>query len=108
MATGRCCLPLGTPFILNGALDRGIPLPHWYSSVFDILLTLLDSSHTGTSYAYADDLIHLADLQQQQADLVCGFCAFTGLKILLSKVEAISINYEDILRIVQYPILIAL
>jgi hypothetical protein len=46
-------------------------------------------------HAYEDDLVHLApilELQQQQADLVCGFCAFTGLEISLKKVEAISVN----------------
>jgi hypothetical protein len=34
--------------------------------------------------------------QQKHADLVCGFCAFTGLEISLKKVEAISINHGGI------------
>lgn len=60
----------------------------------------MDESGTGESRAYADDLIHMAPTiahQQRQADLVCGFCACTGLKIFLTKVEAISINYGKIL-----------
>ncbi len=72
-----------------------------FIAAFDILLTLLDDSGTGETNAYADDLAHMAPTlsdQQTQADLVCGFCAFTGLEILLGKVEAISINYGKILH----------
>jgi hypothetical protein len=72
-----------------------------FIAVFDILLTLLDSSGTGLAYAYADNLVHLApsvEAQQRQVDLMCGFCAFTGLEIFLSKVEAISTNYDRMLH----------
>jgi hypothetical protein len=64
-------------------------------------LSLLDSSGTGLAYANADDLVHLApsiEAQQRQVDLMYGFCAFTGLEISLSKVEAISINYARMLH----------
>jgi hypothetical protein len=57
-------------------------------AVFDILLTLLDASNTGKAHAYADDLVHLSpsmELQQRQADLVCGVSAFMCLEILLLK-----------------------
>lgn len=73
-----------------------------FIAVFDILLTLLDDSGTGKSHAYAaDDLVHLApklDAQQQRADLVCEFCAITGLEISLTKVEAVSLNHKGILN----------
>jgi hypothetical protein len=36
--------------------------------------------------------------QQTQAELVCGFCAITGLEISLGQVEAISINHGQILH----------
>jgi hypothetical protein len=101
MATGTILSPLGHSFHPERGIRQGdTPSTLVFIAVFDILLTLLDSSHTGTSHAYADDLLHLApslDLQQQQADLVYEFCAFTGLEISLSKVEAISISYADIL-----------
>jgi hypothetical protein len=79
--------------------DRGIgqgdtPSTLIFIAVFDILLTLLDSSSTGEPHAYADDLGHLAKTliaQQRQADLVCGFAAYTGIEISVPKVEAISI-----------------
>jgi hypothetical protein len=45
------------------------------------------------------------DLQQRQADLVCGFCAFTGLEISLNKVEAISINHGGISRNTPFLVL---
>lgn len=35
--------------------------------------------------------------RSQQKDLMCGFYAFTGLEISLSKAEAIHINYGDIM-----------
>jgi hypothetical protein len=84
--------------------DRGIgqgdtPSTLIFIAAFDVLLTLLEESATGESQAYADDLAHMATklpLQQQQADLVCGFCAYTGLEISIAKVEAISINYGKI------------
>jgi hypothetical protein len=93
--------------------DRGIgqgdtPSTLLFIAVFDILLTLLDDSDTGKAHAYADDLVHLAptlELQQRQADLVCGFCAFTGLEISLKKVEAISINHGGILRHIPFLVL---
>jgi hypothetical protein len=83
--------------------DRGIgqgdtPSTLIFIAVFDILLTLVDSSRTGEAHAYADDLVHIApslDQQQRQVDLVCGFCAYTGLEISLVNVEAISINYGN-------------
>ncbi len=59
-------------------------------------MTLLEAIGTGESHEYADDLVHLAPslaAKQAQADLVCGFCAYTGLEIAVSKVEAISINH---------------
>jgi hypothetical protein len=65
-----------------------------FIAVFDILLTLLEDSGTGDAHAYADDLAHLAEslaAQQRQADLVCGFAAYTGIKISVPKVEAISV-----------------
>ncbi len=55
-----------------------------FIAVINILLTLLESSSSEIAYTYADDLIHLShlvDLQQCHADLVCGFCALTGLEI---------------------------
>ncbi len=76
-----------------------------FIAVFDILLTLVDGSGTDQAHAYADDLVHLApslDQQQRQADQVCGFCAFRGLEISLTKVEAISINYGNILYDTPY------
>ncbi len=63
---------------------------------------------TGQAHAYADGLVHLSpslEHQQRQADLVCGFCAFTGLEISLAKVEAISINYGNILYDTPYLLL---
>jgi hypothetical protein len=76
--------------------DRGIgqgdtPSTLIFIAVFDILLSLVESSGTGQAHAYADDLVHIApslEHQQQQANLVCDFCSFTGLEISLSKVEA--------------------
>jgi hypothetical protein len=52
-----------------------------------MLLTLVDESNTGIANAYADDLVHLApslEDQQRQSDLMCGFCAITGLELSLS------------------------
>jgi hypothetical protein len=57
--------------------DRGIrqentPSTLIFIAVFDILLTLLDTSNTGVPQAYADDLEHLSKTltaQQRQADL---------------------------------------
>ena len=65
-----------------------------FIAVFDIMLTLLETSETGDAHAYADDLAHLAKTlaaQQRQADLVCGFAAYTGIEISVQKVEAISV-----------------
>ena len=77
--------------------DRGIehgdtPSTRIFIAVFDILLTLLEDSGTGDAHAYADDLAHLAEslaAQQRQADLVCGFAAYTGIEISVPKVEAV-------------------
>lgn len=93
--------------------DRGIdqgdtPSTLIFIAVFDILLTQVENSRTGQTHAYADDVVHLApslDHQHRQADLVCGFCAFTGLEIFLVKVEAISVNYGNILYETPYLIL---
>ena len=95
-------LPQGSAFRAERGIGQGdTPSTLIFIAVFDILLTLLDDSNTGEAHAYADDLAHMAPTledQQTQADLVCGFCAFTGLEISLSKVEAISINYGRILH----------
>lgn len=101
--------PAGNSFHPARGIGQGdTPSTLVFIAVFDILLSLLDSSSTGIAHAYADDLIHLApdlDLQQRHADLVCGFCAFTGLEISLSKVEAISINYGGIMYNTPFLIL---
>ena len=85
--------------------DRGIgqgdtPSTLIFIAVFDILLTLLEDSGTGEAHAYADDLAHLAKTlaaQQRQADLVCGFAAYTGIEISVPKVEAISVYNSRIM-----------
>jgi hypothetical protein len=85
--------------------DRGIgqgdtPSTLIFIAVFDILLTLLEESDTGAAHAYADDLAHLAKTlaaQQRQADLVCGFAAYTGIEISVPKVEAISVYNNRIM-----------
>lgn len=78
--------------------NRGIgqgdtPFMLIFIAVFDIiLLTLLENCGTGEAHAYADDLAFLARTlmaQQRQADLVCRFAAYTGIEILVHKVEAI-------------------
>ncbi len=101
MSTGAMLSPLGNSFHPAQGIGQGdTPLTLLFIAVFDILLTLLDNSGTGRVHAYADDdLVHLAPilgLQQQQADLVCGFYAFTGLEISLKKVEAILVNHGNI------------
>jgi hypothetical protein len=79
-----------TSFHLNRGIGQGdTPSTLIFNAVFDILLTLLEESATGDAHAYADDLAHLA--QQRQADLVCGFAAYTGIEISVPKVEAISV-----------------
>jgi hypothetical protein len=102
MGTGRMLTPTGNAFHPDRGIGQGdTPSTLIFIAVFDILLTLLDYSGTGDAYAYADDLVHIApsiEAQQRQADLMCGFCAFTGLEISLSKVEAISINYGRMLH----------
>jgi hypothetical protein len=106
MATGAMLIPPGNSFHPERGIGQGdTPSTLLFVAVFDILLTLLDNSGTGKAHAYADDLVHLApilDLQQRQADLVCGFCAFTGL---LKKVEAISINHGGISQNTPFLIL---
>ena len=90
--------------------DRGIgqgdtPFTLIFIAVFDILLTLLEASGTGDAHAYADDLAHLAktiEAQQRQADLVCGFAAFTGIEISVPKVEAISVFSSRIMYDTPY------
>lgn len=54
-----CYLPLEIPSILN---EAGIG--QVFIAVFDVLLTLLDSSATGIPHAYADDLIHMSPFQR--------------------------------------------
>lgn len=79
-----------------------------FIAVFDILLTLLENSDTRIAHAYADHLVHMAstiELQQKNADLVCGFCAFTGLEISLKKVEVVSINHGEISRNTPFLVL---
>jgi hypothetical protein len=76
-----------------------------FIAVFDILLTLLDESEMGDAHAYADDLAHLTKTlkaQQRQADLVCGFAAYTGIEISVPKVEAISIFNSTIMYDTPY------
>ncbi len=90
-------LPQGSSFHPDRGIGQGdTPSTLIFIAAFDILLTLLEASKTGDTHAYADDLVHLAPSlpaqQYQQADLVSGFCAYTGLEISVSKVEAISIN----------------
>jgi hypothetical protein len=101
MSTGAMLEPLRHAFHPDRGIGQGdTPSTLIFIAVFDIILTLLDSSCTGEAHANADDLVHIApdlDQQQRQADLVCGFCAYTGLEISLAKVEAISINYNNIL-----------
>ena len=101
--------PLGHAFHPERGIGQGdTPSTLIFVAVFDILLTLIDQSSTGEAHAYADDLVHMAPSlydQQRQADLVCGFCAITGLEISLTKVEAISINYGKILHDTPFLVL---
>ncbi len=65
----------------------------------------MEDSETGEAQAYADDLAHLAktlEAQQRQADLVCGFAAYTGIEISVPKVEAISIYNSKIMYDTPY------
>jgi hypothetical protein len=68
-------LPRGSSFHPNRGIGQGdTPSTLIFIAAFDVLLTLLE----------ADDLVYLAPslpAQQYQADLVCGFCAYTGLEI---------------------------
>jgi hypothetical protein len=100
MSAGVMLHPPGNSFHPERGIGQGdTPSTLLFIAVFDILLTLLDDSGTGKVHAYADDLVHLAptlETQQKQADLVCGFCAFTGLEISLKKVEAISVNHGNV------------
>jgi hypothetical protein len=109
MDKGTMLSPAGHSFHPERGIGQGdTPSTLLFIAVFDILITLLDNSNTGIAHAYADDLIHMAptlDLQQRQADLVCGFCAFTGLEISLKKVEAISINHGGISRNTPFLVL---
>lgn len=97
-----CWAQMATDSTRTVVLDKGTPPSTLiFIAVLDIFLTLLEDSDTGKSHAYADDLVHLApslETQQHQADSVCGFCAITGLEILVTKVEAVSLNYLGILH----------
>lgn len=94
MDTGAMLSPFGNSFHPVRGIGQGdTPSTLVFIVVFDILLTLLDSSSTGILHPYAGDIIHMApslELQQQHANLVCGFCAFSGLEISL-------FNYGDII-----------
>jgi hypothetical protein len=109
MSTGAMIEPIGHAFHPAREIGQGdTPSTLIFIAVFDILLTLMDDSNTGIENAYADDLVHLAptlEHQPRHADLVCGFCAFTGLEISLTKVEAISINYGRILHATPFLVL---
>ncbi len=100
MSTGIMLSPPGNSFHPARGIGQGdTPSIQLLIAVFDILITLLDTSGSEKVYAYVDDLVHLAptlELRQQQEDLVCGFCAFTGLEISLKKVEAILVNHGNI------------
>jgi hypothetical protein len=106
MSTGAMLGPLRHTFHPERGIGQGdTPSTLIFIAVFDILLSLVDNSNTGEAHAYADDLVHIApslEHQQRQADLICGFCAYTGLEISLAKVEAISINYGNILYDTPY------
>lgn len=109
MSTDAMLEPLRHAFHPDRGIDQGdTPSTLILIAVFDImimLLTLVESSNAGQAHAYADDLVYIAPSlkhQQRQADLVCGFCAFTGLEISLVKVEAISINYGNIMYKTPY------
>ncbi len=109
MASGAMLGLVGNSFHpLRGIGQGDTPSTLVFIAVFDILLTLLESSSSGIAHAHADDLIHLSpslDLQQCHADLVCEFCVLTGLEISLSKVEAISVNYCDVMYNTPFLIL---
>ena len=80
--------------------------------MFDVLLSMLrDESSCGAMYvqggatrvypvqdiAYADDLITISSslaLQQTKTDLVCMFCACTGMQISLAKIGFYAINCD--------------
>lgn len=106
MSTKAMLEPLRHAFHPACGIGQGdTPSTLIFIAVFDILLTLMENSHTGQAHAYADDLVHISSSllqQQRQADLVCGFCAFTGLEISLTKVEAISITYGNIMHDTPY------
>ena len=109
MDTGKMLTPSGHSFHPDRGIGQGdTPSTLLFIAVFDILLTLLENSDTGVAHAYADDLVHMAptiELQQKHADLVCGFCAFTGLEISLKKVEVVSINHGGIARNTPFLVL---
>lgn len=102
MSTGAMLEPLRYAFHPDRGIEqRETPSTLIFIAVFDILLSLVDNSHAGE----ADDLVHIApslEQQHRQADLVCGFFTYTGLEISLAKVEAISINYGNILYDTPY------
>ncbi len=87
MVSGAMLSPPGNSFHPDRGIGHGdAPSTLLFVAVFDILLTLIDNSDTGKVHAYTYDLVHLAptlEHQQRQADLVCGFCTFTGFNISL-------------------------
>lgn len=109
IATGAMLEPLRYAFHPDKGIEQGdTPSTLIFIAVFDILLSLVDNSHAGEAHAYTDDLVHIAPSLEQQhrlADLVCGFFTYTGLEISLAKVEAISINYGNILYDTPYLML---
>jgi hypothetical protein len=67
-------------------------------AIFDMILTWCDPDNTYADAAYADDLVTLtADLasQQEKADHISSFCAFSGMAISIPKIEAIYIQHPD-------------
>ena len=87
MAGDRMLQPHQSSFHPDRGIGQGDTLSTLiFIAVFDILLTLLETSKTGEPHAYADDLGHLAKTliaQQRQA--------YTGIDISVPKVETISI-----------------
>jgi hypothetical protein len=106
LAGGRMLLDHPTSFHPDRGIGQGdTPSTLIFIAVFDIVLTLLEDSDTGEAHAYADDLAHLARTlraQQRQADLVCGFAAYTGIEISVPKVEVISVFNSQIMYDTPY------
>ena len=65
-------------------------------AIFDMILSLIDPTGIGSDTAYADDLATLSptpEIQQEKADLISAFCAFSGMAIAFHKVETICIQH---------------